>query len=52
MKRPLKTVYERIEQKNRLFAKFAGPHSSSTSDRNKARIFRVLFDRDRAQRRA
>lgn len=38
-----KTVFDRIAQRNRLFAKFAGPESSRTSARNKARIFRVLF---------
>lgn len=38
-----KTVFDRIAQRNRLFAKFAGPGSHRTSQRNKARIFRVLF---------
>jgi hypothetical protein len=40
-----KTPFERIAQRNRLFAKFAGPGSHKTSWRNKARIFRVLFGR-------
>jgi hypothetical protein len=39
-----KTVFERIAQRNRLFAKFAGPDCEHTSALNKARIFRVLFD--------
>jgi hypothetical protein len=38
-------VWHRIAQQNRLFAKFAGPDSHKTSARNKARIFRVLFER-------
>ena len=38
-----KSVFDRIAQRNRLFAKFAGPGSCHTSNRNKARIFRVLF---------
>lgn len=41
--RPPKSVWQRVEQKNRLFAKFAGPGSDKTSLRNKARIVRVLF---------
>jgi hypothetical protein len=43
MKR-VKTPFERIAQRNRLFSKFAGPESGRTSNRNKARIFRVLFE--------
>jgi len=42
MKR-VKTAWDRIAQRNRLFAKFAGPLSGYTSERNKRRIFRVLF---------
>ena len=38
-----KTVFDRIVQKNRLFAKLAGPGSYHTSERNKRRIMRVLF---------
>ena len=38
-----KSVFDRIAQRNRLFAKFAGPLSGTTNARNKARIFRVLF---------
>jgi len=38
-----KSPFERIAQRNRLFAMFAGPGSHRTSTRNKARIFRVLF---------
>ena len=41
----VKTVWERIDQRNRLFAKFAGPESGRTSERNRRRIFRVLFGR-------
>lgn len=43
--RRAKTAHERIEQKHRLFARYFGPQSRTTSRRNKARIFRVLFDR-------
>jgi len=42
--RRTKTVFDRIAQQNRLFAKFAGPGSHLTSERNKLRIFRVLFE--------
>lgn len=42
MKR-VKSSWDRIAQRNRLFAKFAGPESGYTSARNKRRIFRVLF---------
>lgn len=38
-----KTVFERIAQKNRLFARLAGPGSHKTTDRQKRRILRVLF---------
>jgi hypothetical protein len=38
-----KSPFERTEQRNRLFAKFAGPGSHRTSERNKRRIFNVLF---------
>jgi len=38
-----KTVFDRIAQKNRLFARLAGPGSHATSARNRRRIFRVLF---------
>jgi len=44
MKR-IKSPFERIAQRNRLFAKFAGPESGRTSERNRRRIFRVLFGR-------
>lgn len=40
-----KDVWDRVAQQNRLFARFCGPDSHKTSNRNKARIFRVLFDR-------
>ena len=41
-----KTVFERIAQENRLFSKFAGCESDHTSELNKRRIFRVLFDKN------
>jgi len=43
--RRIKTPWERIAQHNRLFAKFAGPESGHTSERNKRRVFRALFGR-------
>lgn len=39
----IKTVFERIEQKNRLLSFVFGPNASRTSDKQKLRIIRVLF---------
>lgn len=39
----LKSVFERIEQKNRLASYVFGPNAGKTNDRQKLRILNVLF---------
>lgn len=39
----MKTAFQRIEQKNRLFARVCGPLAGTTTEKQKARIVRVLF---------
>jgi hypothetical protein len=39
----MKTVFQRIEQKNRLMSFVFGPNAGRTNDRQKLRILRALF---------
>ena len=44
---PDKSVWARIAQQNKLFHMVMGPDSHLTSERNKRRIFRALFEKER-----